>query len=110
MKIQKLNYLIRIIKLKVHLSSKLEFKYKLQFNTNNENKDKTSQGKVSWFKFSMPVFDIQKIQKIEKSKLEVLKQKVNVTDMQNELVYEYEQILNQINTYDEFKKNNSRRI
>ena len=42
--------------------------------------------------------------KLEKSKLEVLKQKVNVTDIQNELVYEYEQILAQINTYDEYEK------
>ena len=33
-----------------------------------------------------------------------LKQKVNVTDIKNELVYEYEQILAQINTYDEYEK------
>ena len=34
----------------------------------------------------------------------MLKQKVNVTDIKNELVYEYEQILAQINTYDEYEK------
>lgn len=53
---------------------------------------------------TMPLFDITKDAKIEKSKLEVLKQKVNVTDIQNELVYEYEQILAQINTYEEYEK------
>ncbi len=52
----------------------------------------------------MPLFDITKDAKLEKSKLEVLKQKVNITDMQNELVYEYEQILALINTYDEYEK------
>ena len=31
----------------------------------------------------MPIFDITKDAKLEKSKLEVLKQKVNVTDMRN---------------------------
>lgn len=71
--------------------------------TNNENKDKTESGKVG-LTLTMPVFDITKDSKIEKSKLEVLKQRVNVTDMQNELVYEYEQILASINTYDEYEK------
>lgn len=71
--------------------------------TNNENRDKTESGKVG-LSLTMPVFDITKDSKIEKSKLEVLKQRVNVTDMQNELVYEYEQILASINTYDEFEK------
>lgn len=71
--------------------------------TNNENRDKTESGKVG-LSLTMPVFDITKDSKIEKSKLEVLKQRVNVTDMQNELVYEYEQILASINTYDEYEK------
>ena len=71
--------------------------------TNNENRDKTESGKVG-LSLTMPVFDITKDSKIEKSKLEVLKQRVNITDMQNELVYEYEQILASINTYDEFEK------
>ena len=53
---------------------------------------------------SIPIFDITKDSKLKKSKLEVLKQKVNVNDMQNELIYEYEQILAQINTYDEYEK------
>ena len=71
--------------------------------TNNENRDKTESGKIG-LTLTMPIFDITKDSKIEKSKLEVLKQRVNVTDMQNELIYEYEQILASINTYDEFEK------
>ena len=71
--------------------------------TNNENKEQNESGKIG-ISASMPIFDITKDSKLEKSKLEVLKQKVNVTDMQNELIYEYEQILAQINTYDEYEK------
>lgn len=80
----------------------------VSFNTkanysNNQNRAENESGSVG-LSASMPIFDITKDSKIEKSKLEVLKQKVNVTDMQNELVYEYEQILTQINTYDEYEK------
>ena len=71
----------------------------LSRDTNEENKN----GSVG-LNMTMPLFDITKEAKIEKSKLEVLKQKVNVTDIQNELVYEYEQILAQINTYEEYEK------
>ena len=71
--------------------------------SNDENKENNESGTIG-LTASMPLFDITKDSKLEKSKLEVLKQKVNVTDMQNELIYEYEQILAQINTYDEYEK------
>ena len=71
--------------------------------SNDENKTNNESGTIG-LTASMPLFDITKDAKLEKSKLEVLKQKVNVTDIQNELVYEYEQILAQINTYDEYEK------
>ena len=86
---------------------------KVSLNTNagySDNNDLTKNayeqsknGSVG-LNMSMPLFDITKDAKLEKSKLEVLKQKVNVTDIKNELVYEYEQILAQINTYDEYEK------
>lgn len=71
--------------------------------TTNATGDDERNGSVG-LNMSMPLFDITKDAKLEKSKLDVLKQKVNVTDMKNELVYEYEQILAQINTYDEYEK------
>ena len=71
--------------------------------SNDENKENNESGTIG-LTASMPLFDITKDSKLEKSKLEVLKQKVSVTDMQNELIYEYEQILAQINTYDEYEK------
>lgn len=87
---------------------------KVTFNTNagysnNQNLTINSTGDDDknasiGLNMSMPIFDITKDSKLEKSKLEVLKQKVNVNDMQNELVYEYEQILAQINTYEEYEK------
>lgn len=78
---------------KVSLSTNATYK-------NNENQENNESGSIG-LTASMPLFDITKDAKLEKSKLEVLKQKVNVTDIQNELVYEYEQILAQINTYEE---------
>ena len=71
--------------------------------TTNATGDDERNGSIG-LNMSMPLFDITKDAKLEKSKLEVLKQKVNVTDIKNELVYEYEQILAQINTYDEYEK------
>ena len=68
------------------------------------NLDENNKNGSVGLNMSMPLFDITKDAKLEKSKLEVLKQKVNVTDIKNELVYEYEQILAQINTYDEYEK------
>jgi outer membrane protein len=93
---------------------KSSYKPKVTFNTsagysNNENLttnttgDDERNGSIG-LNASMPIFDITKDAKLEKSKLEVLKQKVNINDMKNELVYEYEQILTQINTYDEYGK------
>lgn len=77
------------------------------YSDNNDltkNADEQSKNGSVGLNMSMPLFDITKDAKLEKSKLEVLKQKVNVTDIKNELVYEYEQILAQINTYDEYEK------
>ncbi|MBU0925650.1 TolC family protein [bacterium] len=71
--------------------------------TTNATGDDERNGSIA-LNASMPIFDITKNAKLEKSKLEVLKQKVNINDMKNELVYEYEQILTQINTYDEYEK------
>ena len=77
------------------------------YSDNNDltrNADEQNKNGSVGLNMSMPLFDITKDAKLEKSKLEVLKQKVNVTDIKNELVYEYEQILAQINTYDEYEK------
>lgn len=77
------------------------------YSDNNDltrNEDEQNKNGSVGLNMSMPLFDITKDAKLEKSKLEVLKQKVNVTDIKNELVYEYEQILAQINTYDEYEK------
>ena len=70
---------------------------------NNENDDYRTNGSIG-LNLSMPIFDITKDAKLQKSKLEVLKQKVNINDMQNELEYEYEQILTSIDTYENYEK------
>lgn len=81
---------------------------KVSINTNvnyanNENEEYRTNGALS-LNLSMPIFDITKDAKLQKSKLELLKQRVNINDMKNELAYEYEQILTQINTYESYEK------
>ena len=71
--------------------------------TDDQNDDYRTNGSLS-LNLSMPIFDITKDSKLQKSKLEVLKQKVNINDMQNQLAYEYEQILTQIDTYENYEK------
>lgn len=70
---------------------------------NNQNQDSNQSASVG-LNMTMPIFDITKDAKLEKSKLELLKQRLNITDMENELAYEYEQIITQLDTYDEFEK------
>lgn len=70
---------------------------------NNENEDDRTTGSIG-LNMSMPIFDMTKSSKLQTSKLEVLKQKVNINDMKNELEYEYEQILASIDTYDNYDK------
>ena len=70
---------------------------------NNQNQDSNQSASVG-LNMTMPIFDITKDAKLEKSKLELLKQRLNISDMENELAYEYEQIITQLDTYDEFEK------
>lgn len=68
--------------------------------TNNTNSDSTS-GSLG-LRFSMPLFDVTKKYKLEKSRLNILKQRVNLVDTKKELIYQYEQILTQIDTYEKY--------
>ena len=96
------NQLKSSYKPKVILSTSAGYSNNENLTTNTTGEDERN-GSIA-LNASMPIFDITKNAKLEKSKLEVLKQKVNINDMKNELVYEYEQILTQINTYDEYEK------
>ena len=75
-------------------------------STNYQHNESSNENSDASFglNFSMPIFDITKEKKNQKSKLEVLKQKININDLVNQLTYEYEQILTQIDTYDEYEK------
>ena len=52
----------------------------------------------------MPLYDYNKSNKLQEAKLNYLKQKSSVNDLKNEIAYDYEQILNQINTYEKQNK------
>lgn len=69
----------------------------------NENEDNRTNGTIG-LSLSMPIFDVTKDSKLEKSKLEVLKQKVNLEDLKNQLSFEYEQILTQIDTFENYER------
>ncbi len=91
-----------------HKQLKSSYLPKVSLNTNanyadDQNDDYRTNGSLS-LNLSMPIFDITKSSKLQKSKLEVLRQKVNINDMQNELAYEYEQILTLVDTYENYEK------
>ena len=85
----------------VNLSSNLSYSNNDDL-TNNTNKD-ASSGNIG-LKLSMPLFDMTKKSKLEKSKLEVLKEKINFKDTRNDLSHTFEQILTQIDTYEQYEK------
>lgn len=85
----------------VNLSSNLSYSNNDDL-TNNTNKD-ASSGNIG-LKLSMPLFDMTKKSKLEKSKLEVLKEKINFKDTKNDLSHTFEQILTQLDTYEQYEK------
>jgi outer membrane protein TolC len=68
----------------------------------NANEDETSAS--ASLTLSVPLYDYNKSNKLQDSKLEYLKQRSQVNDLKNEIAYEYEQILNQIDTYEKYNK------
>lgn len=85
----------------VNLSSNISYSNidDLNKNTNNDS----SLGSIG-IKLSMPVFDMTKKSKLEKSKLEVLKEKISFKNSRNDLLHTFEQILTQIDTYEQYEK------
>ena len=53
---------------------------------------------------TVPLYDYNKSNKVEESKVDYLKQKAQVNDLKNQLAYEYEQILNQIDSYEKYNE------
>ena len=53
---------------------------------------------------TVPLYDYNKSNKLEYSKINYLKQNIQTNDLKNSLAYEYEQILNQIDSYEKYNK------
>ncbi len=68
-------------------------------NTQSDN----SSGSIS-LNLSMPIYDINKKSNLEKSKLEVLKQKLNLNDMKTQILNEYEEAITRIDTLENYNK------
>jgi outer membrane protein TolC len=86
---------------KVSLSTSLGYSHSDNLDDSSDSySDISSLGLT----LSMPLYDYNKSNKLEESKLEYLKQKIQVNDLKLELSNSYEQILNQIDTYEQYNK------
>lgn len=86
---------------KVSLSSKLSYSHNDDLDINSDTYGDTSSIGLN---LSIPLYDYNKSSKLQESKLDYLKQKVQVNDLKSELSYSYEQILNEIDTYEQYNK------
>ena len=86
---------------KVSLSTSLGYEHIDDLEDSSDSYSDTSSIGLT---LSMPLYDYNKSNKLEESKLEYLKQKVQVNDLKVELSHSYEQILNQIDTYEQYNK------
>ncbi len=69
----------------------------------NDYETSSKDGSIS-LNVSMPIYDINKSSTLEESRLSLLKQKLNLNDIKEKTKYEYDQILNQIDTYEKQAK------
>lgn len=69
----------------------------------SSQREASNSGSAS-LSLSAPLYDYNKSNKLQESKIEYLKQNLQLNDLKRDLSYEYEQILNQIDTYEEYKK------
>lgn len=92
---------------KVSLSSKLSYSHNDDLDINSDTYGDTSSIGLS---LSVPLYDYNKSSKLQESKLDYLKQKVKVNDLKSELSHSYEQILNEIDTYEQYNKTISENI
>lgn len=86
---------------KVSVSTSLGYSHSDNLDDSSDSYSDTSSLGLT---LSMPLYDYNKSNKLEESKLEYLKQKIQVNDLKLELSNSYEQILNQIDTYEQYNK------
>ncbi len=93
----KTSYLPKVTtSLKANYLDSEDFYSSTQKETNNTG--------IASVNLSIPLYDYNKSNKVEESKINYLKQKAQVNDLKNQLAYEYEQILNQIDIYEKYNK------
>ena len=85
------------------LSVGTNYSYSRNENLQSDTQSSSKNGSIS-LNLSMPIYDINKSSTVEKSRLELLKQKIALNDKKDETLYEYEQILTQIDTYEQQSK------
>ncbi len=92
---------------------KTDYLPKVNLNTNlgysnnddlvNNTQSDNSNGSIS-LNLSVPIYDINKKSNLEKSKLEVLKQKLNLSDIKTQVSNEYEEAITRIDTFEKYNK------
>ncbi len=93
---QKTNYLP-----KVSVSTSISYSHNENL-VSDEKSDNTS-GAIG-LSLSMPLYDINKKPTLEKAKLELIKQKLSLIDLKNEISKEFDETLTKIDTYREYNK------
>ncbi|RXK13148.1 transporter [Halarcobacter mediterraneus] len=93
---QKTNYLP-----KVSVSTSISYSHNENL-VSDEKSDNTS-GAIG-LSLSMPLYDINKKPTLEKAKLEVIKQKLSLIDLKNEISKDFDETLTKIDTYREYNK------
>ncbi|WP_228285366.1 TolC family protein [Aliarcobacter lanthieri] len=90
---------------KVSLSSNASYSSSdSEFNKMARNTNKDDAQSTASLTLSMPLFDYNRSNKIQEAKIDYLKQKIQVNDLKNEVAFDYEQTLNQIDTYEKHIK------
>lgn len=84
---------------KLSVSTNVDYSENENLRTNDES-DSTS-GSIS-LNLSMPLYDINKKSELEKSRLEVLKEKLSLNDLKNEISKSFDEALTRIDTYENY--------
>lgn len=86
------------------VSTTLKANYSDSEDFNSYTQKEANNSGLASLNLTVPLYDYNKSNKLEESKINYLKQNVQVNDLKNQLAYEYEQILNKIDSYEKYNK------
>lgn len=85
----------------ISISSKLSHSQNEDLITNIKSESTSASLSLN---MSMPLYDINKKATLEKSRLEVLKQQHSISDLKNDITKDFDEAINKINMYKDYRK------